>query len=105
MSDPDDRPVITPADVMHVAGLACLTIADDELERFTHQLADILIHAQDMAALDTSGVEPMSHPYPLRNVLREDVVTALVDRDEVLAAAPAVESHMFKVPPVLGEAP
>ena len=39
------------------------------------------------------------------NVLRDDVVTPSVDRDEVLAQAPDVEDEQFKVPPVLGEAP
>ena len=47
----------------------------------------------------------MTHPVPLTNVLREDVEVPCLDRDEVLAAAPAAESGRFKVPPILGEAP
>jgi len=97
--------VISRDDVAHVARLARLTLTEADLERFTAQLADILGHATDMAALDLSGIEPTSHPYPLRNVLRADVAAPSLDRDEVLAAAPAVEAGMFKVPPVLGEAP
>jgi aspartyl-tRNA(Asn)/glutamyl-tRNA(Gln) amidotransferase subunit C len=47
----------------------------------------------------------MSHPFPLVNVLRPDVVAPCVDRDEVLAVAPDVEDRRFRVPPILGEEP
>ena len=77
----------------------------DELDHYTDQLAAILDHAADIEALDLDGVEPMTHPVPLTNVLREDVEVPCLDRDEVLAAAPAAESGRFKVPPILGEAP
>jgi aspartyl-tRNA(Asn)/glutamyl-tRNA(Gln) amidotransferase subunit C len=93
---------ITRDDVAHVARLARLTLTEEELERTTHQLADILDHVQAMDALDLTGIEPTTHPYPLRNVLRADVVGPLSDHDEVLAAAPATEAGMFRVPPVIG---
>jgi aspartyl-tRNA(Asn)/glutamyl-tRNA(Gln) amidotransferase subunit C len=96
---------ITSDDVAHVADLARLTLSDEELDRFTDQLAAVLDHARDVEALDTAGVPPTAHPLPLRNVLRDDEVRPSLDRDEVLAAAPAVEDHRFAVPPVLGEAP
>jgi aspartyl-tRNA(Asn)/glutamyl-tRNA(Gln) amidotransferase subunit C len=96
---------ITREDVAHVADLARLTLSEQELDRFTDQLAAVLDHARDVEALDTAGVPPTAHPLPLRNVLRDDEVRPSLDRDEVLAAAPAVEDRRFKVPPVLGEAP
>lgn len=96
---------ITPDDVAKVAHLARLRLSDEELERFTHQLADILAHAADIEALDLGDVEPMAHPIPLVNVFRPDVPGEPLDRDEVLAAAPAAEDGQFRVPPVLGEAP
>jgi aspartyl-tRNA(Asn)/glutamyl-tRNA(Gln) amidotransferase subunit C len=46
----------------------------------------------------------MTQPYPLTNVLREDIVGDCLDRDEVLAQAPAAEDGRFRVPPILGEA-
>jgi aspartyl-tRNA(Asn)/glutamyl-tRNA(Gln) amidotransferase subunit C len=92
-------------EVAHVARLARLTLSDAELDVFTEQLAAVLDHATDVEALDVDDVPPTSHPYPLRNVLRDDVVGPSVDRDEVLAAAPAVEDHRFRVPPILGEEP
>ena len=88
-----------------MARLARLDLTDDELEHYTDQLAAILDHAADIEALDLDGVEPMTHPVPLTNVLREDIVRPCLDRDEVLAAAPSAESGRFKVPPILGEAP
>ncbi|MBW3611204.1 MAG: Asp-tRNA(Asn)/Glu-tRNA(Gln) amidotransferase subunit GatC [Actinobacteria bacterium] len=94
---------ITRDDVAHVAGLARLELTDEELERFTVQLAAVLDHAADVEALDTAGVAPTAHPLPLVNVLRDDVVRPGLDRDVVLAAAPSVEDDRFRVPPVLGE--
>ena len=88
-----------------MARLARLDLTADELDHYTDQLAAILDHAADIEALDLDGVEPMTHPVPLTNVLRDDVEVPCLDRDEVLAAAPAAESGRFKVPPILGEAP
>jgi aspartyl-tRNA(Asn)/glutamyl-tRNA(Gln) amidotransferase subunit C len=96
---------ITREDVAHVADLARLTLSEQELDRFTDQLAAVLDHARDVEALDTAGVPPTAHPLPLRNVLRDDEVRPSLDRDEVLAQAPAAEDGRFAVPPVLGEAP
>ncbi len=96
---------ISHEQVAHVARLARLDLTADELDHYTDQLAAILDHAADIEALDLEGVEPMTHPVPLINVLREDIIRSCLDRDEVLAAAPAAESGRFKVPPILGEAP
>jgi aspartyl-tRNA(Asn)/glutamyl-tRNA(Gln) amidotransferase subunit C len=96
---------ITRDDVAHVARLARLTLSDAELDTFTGQLAAVLDHARDVEALDVADVPPMSHPYPLQNVLRDDVAGPTLDRDEVLAQAPAVEDGRFRVPPILGEEP
>jgi aspartyl-tRNA(Asn)/glutamyl-tRNA(Gln) amidotransferase subunit C len=96
---------ISTDDVAHVARLARLKLTDEELERFTEQLGAVLDHARDVEALDTAGVPPTAHPLPLRNVLREDVVTPCLDRDEVLAQAPVAEANRFRVPRILGDAP
>jgi aspartyl-tRNA(Asn)/glutamyl-tRNA(Gln) amidotransferase subunit C len=92
---------ITRADVEHVARLARLELTDAELDASTDQLEAILEHAEDVAALDLADVPPTSHPLPLVNVLRPDVVGPTVDREEVLAAAPATESDRFRVPRIL----
>ena len=96
---------ITTDDVAKVARLARLRLTDDELDRFTHQLSDILDHAADIEALELDDVEPMARPVPLSNVLRSDEPNDPLDRDAVLAAAPSTEDSQFRVSPVLGEAP
>jgi aspartyl-tRNA(Asn)/glutamyl-tRNA(Gln) amidotransferase subunit C len=88
-----------------VARLARLDVTDDEVALFTEQLAAVLDHAAGVAALDTSGVPPTAHPLPLVNVLREDETRPSLDRDEVLAQAPAAEDGRFRVPRILGEEP
>jgi aspartyl-tRNA(Asn)/glutamyl-tRNA(Gln) amidotransferase subunit C len=96
---------ISKHDVAHVARLARLSLSDEELERFTTQLAGVLEHAADIEALDIDGVPATAHPFPLSNVFREDVPRPCLDRDEVLAQAPEVESNRFRIPRILGEAP
>ena len=96
---------ISRDDVAHVARLARLDIDEDELERFTGQLGAVLEHAADIAALDLADIPPTAHPLPLVNVLREDEPRPSLDRDEVLAEAPATEDGRFRVPRILGEAP
>lgn len=92
-------------EVAHVARLARLQLTDDQLDVFTPQLAAILGHAADVEALQLDDVPPTAHPYPLANVMRPDVARTSDIRDAVLAQAPAAEDGMFRVPPVLGEAP
>ena len=92
-------------DVVHVARLARLDLNDEEVELFTAQLRTVLDHAEDVAALDLSHLEPSSHPIAFENVLRPDVVRPSLDREEVLAAAPDVEDHRFRVPRIVGDAP
>lgn len=93
---------ITPQAVAKVARLARLDVTPDELVRMTAQLDGMLEHFADMDALDLSAVVPMTQAFPLVNVLRPDVVQACLDRDEVLAAAPAAEDGRFRVPPIIG---
>lgn len=93
---------ISAADVAKVARLARLDVTAEELERMTVQLDGMLEHFADIDALDLATVEPMTQPYPLVNVLRPDVVRPCLDRDEVLASAPAAEDGRFRVPPIIG---
>jgi aspartyl-tRNA(Asn)/glutamyl-tRNA(Gln) amidotransferase subunit C len=92
-------------DVAHVAKLARLTLSDAELDRFTEQLGQVLEHANDLSSLDLENVVATSHPFGLVNVVREDVVRASLERDEVLAMAPDAQDGRFAVPRIMGEAP
>lgn len=96
---------LTRADVEHVARLARLALSEEEVERFTEQLAVILEHFASVSALDTAEVPPTAHPIPLANVLRPDEPRPGLERDEVLSMAPAAEDRRFRVPRIMGEAP
>jgi aspartyl-tRNA(Asn)/glutamyl-tRNA(Gln) amidotransferase subunit C len=93
---------ITPAVVVKVAKLARLDLTPDEIERMTMQLDGMLEHFADIDALHLVDVPPMTQPYPLHNVFREDIVLPGLDHDEVLAAAPEAEDGRFRVPPIVG---
>jgi aspartyl-tRNA(Asn)/glutamyl-tRNA(Gln) amidotransferase subunit C len=93
---------ITAADVVKVAKLARLDVSPDDIERLTSQLAGMLEHFADMDALDLADVAPMTQPFPLQNVFRDDVVVEGLVRDEVLAQAPDTEDGRFRVPPIVG---
>jgi aspartyl-tRNA(Asn)/glutamyl-tRNA(Gln) amidotransferase subunit C len=91
-------------DIAKVAALARIALEPEELESYGAQLVDILEHAERVQALPTDGITPTSHPLPLVNAFRPDVVTGSLDRDEVLAQAPETENGYFRVPRILDEA-
>jgi len=89
--------------VAHIASLARIDLEPEELVHFTEHLEKILDHVSQLEGLDLESVEPMSHPYPLSNVLRDDVVGPTIEPQEVLTQAPDVSDGQFRVPPILGE--
>jgi len=93
---------ITADDVAKVARLARLDLTDEQIAVATEQLAGMLDHFADIDALDLADVAPMTQPYPLVNVLRDDVEAPTLDRDEVLAVAPSAAEGRFRVPPIIG---
>ena len=92
-------------DVAKVAQLARLSLSDDERDKFTEQLGQVLEHANDMGTLNLENVVATAHPFGLINVVRDDVVRPSLDRSEVLAMAPDARDGRFAVPRIMGEAP
>lgn len=88
-------------DIAYVARLARIGLNEDELARYGDQLGVILEHAARVQQLPTEGVEPTAHPLPMTNAFRPDVVKPSLDRDVVLAQAPATEDGFIRVPPAL----
>ena len=88
-------------DIAHVARLARLALAPEELERYRLELATILAHAALVQAVDTTDLQPTAHPLGLTNAFRPDVVRPPLDRAEVLAQAPDARDGYFEVPPAL----
>jgi aspartyl-tRNA(Asn)/glutamyl-tRNA(Gln) amidotransferase subunit C len=94
---------ITRDDVAHLARLARLSLSEDELDHYAGQLDVILTSVAAVTEVATADIPPTSHALPIVNVMRADVVTPSLDRDELLAAAPATEENRFRVPRILDE--
>jgi aspartyl-tRNA(Asn)/glutamyl-tRNA(Gln) amidotransferase subunit C len=96
------KKAISAQEVQKVARLARLELNEEQVARFTGQLESILQYVAKIGELDMTGVEPMAHVLPLRNVLREDVVDPSLTVDQVLMNAPETDGPFFKVPKVIG---
>ena len=81
--------------------LARLELSEEEAERFTRQLGQVLEHAERIKSLDTSDVEPTSHAIPLKNVMRADEVRPGLSQEEALSGAPHSEGGYFVVPKII----
>lgn len=92
--------MITIKDVEHVAKLARLELTEDEKEKFTKQLGDVLKHVDAMNEVDTSKVEPMAHAIDFVNVMREDKVFYEQTKEELMKNAPYEEDGFFRVPKI-----
>ncbi len=94
---------VTKKDVEHIAKLAKLEFTEAELEKFTHQLNQILKYVEQLNKLDTSNVEPLTHVIQLSNVFRDDEVKQSIGTEDALKNAPATSDKFFKVPKVISE--
>lgn len=96
-------PAISPQEVAHLAMLARLDLSPEHLGRLATELEVIIASVATVSAVATADVEPTSHPLPLTNVFRADVVQPSLTVEQALMAAPAVESDRFRVPRILDE--
>lgn len=94
---------ITRDEVRHLADLARIDLDDSELDHLAPQLSVILESIASIAEVAAGDIPPTSHPIPLANVFREDVVGSCLSAEEALAAAPASEQQRFSVPRILGD--
>ena len=94
---------ISRAEVEKVSLLARLVLSDDELDRMTSQLGEILGYVDLLSELDTAQVEPMAHALDVANVFRDDVARPSLERESALANAPHRDEECYLVPAVLGE--
>jgi aspartyl-tRNA(Asn)/glutamyl-tRNA(Gln) amidotransferase subunit C len=91
---------VTPETVAKVAGLARLSLTEEEALLFSRQLEQILTWAESLSAVDVAGVEPLASP-PVSADLRDDVPRPGLDRERVLSAAPDATEGLFRVPRVI----
>lgn len=92
---------ISKEDVIKVSELARLEFKEDEVQKFTEQLGNILEYIEKLNELDTDNVEPTSHVLDISTPLREDKVDKMLTIDEVLQNAPESEDDFFVVPQVI----
>ena len=90
--------IISDETIEYVGILAKLELSEAEKEAAKKDMASMLDYIDRLNELDTTGVEPMSHVFPVHNVFREDVVANKDDRDNMLKNAPAVKDGSYKVP-------
>lgn len=96
-------PEISRDEVAHLADLARIDLSDAELDHLAPQLSVILESVASISEATQDGVQPTSHPIPMTNVFRDDVVTPGLTAEQALAAAPASEQQRFSVPRILDE--
>lgn len=89
--------------VREVAMLGRLTLSDEEVSQFSHQLSEILSYVEKLGELDTQAVEPLAHSLPIQNVFREDTPGEVLSRSEALANSPLCDDEFFLVPKILDD--
>lgn len=97
------RDLISREEVAHLARLARLSLTEAELDHYSTQLAVILEAVARVSRVAADDVPATSHPVPMHNVFRDDAVGECLERDSVLAGAPAAEEGRFRVPRILEE--
>ncbi len=90
--------IIDDETIEYVGILAKLELSGEERERAKKDMGRMLDYIDKLGELDTEGVEPMTHVFPVRNVFREDIVTNSDTREQLLSNAPEQKDGMFVVP-------
>ena len=90
--------VISDETIEYVGILAKLSLSEEEKEAAKTDMANMLDYIDMLNELDTDGVEPMSHVFPVNNVFREDVVTNENQREAMLSNAPEQKDGCYKLP-------
>ena len=90
--------IISDETIEYVGILAKLELSPEEKEQAKKDMGNMLDYIDMLNELDTEGVEPMSHVFPVHNVFREDVVTNGDDSENMLANAPEEKDGFYMVP-------
>lgn len=90
--------IISDETIEYVGILAKLELSENEKEQAKKDMGSMLDYIDKLNELDTEGVEPMSHVFPVNNIFREDVVVNGDEHTKTLANAPAEKNQSFKVP-------
>lgn len=88
-------------EVKKISYLARLSLTPEDLSLYQPQLSNILQFIEQMNEIDTTQIEPLSHPFDIEQRLRNDIVTETNEREKFQKLAPAVESGLYLVPQVI----
>ncbi|MDQ0892593.1 Asp-tRNA(Asn)/Glu-tRNA(Gln) amidotransferase subunit GatC [Agromyces ramosus] len=94
---------ISAEQVAHLANLARIALTEEEIEHLTKELGQIMQAVEQVNQVATPDVPPTSHPIPMQNVFRDDVVGNTLTAEEALAGAPESDGSRFVVSAILGE--
>src|SRR5699024_10737922 len=97
----NDMANVTKDQVLKTADLARIAISEDEAEKYSAQINEVLSYSSKILELNTDDVEPTTHGIVSGNVLREDEPKRLITREDALKNAPDTEDGQFKVPAIL----
>lgn len=92
---------VTAEDVRKIAQLSKLEFKEDEIEKFAHQMNEILDYMQQLNEINTDDVEPLFHVIEPGNVLRDDTVAESSPREEILNNAPLKNNEFIIVPRII----
>jgi aspartyl-tRNA(Asn)/glutamyl-tRNA(Gln) amidotransferase subunit C len=92
---------LTREEVLEIAMLSRLHLEPDEVERLRAELSAILEHMERLRALDTDGVEPMTHAVPMQLRLRPDQVESSLPAELAVGEAPDADGDLFRVPGII----
>lgn len=90
--------IISDDTIEYVGILSKLELSEEEKEQAKKDMGSMLDYIDKLNELDTTGIEPMSHVFPVQNVFREDVVTNGDESEKTLKNAPGEKDNMFMVP-------
>lgn len=90
--------IISDETIEYVGILSKLELSEEEKEQAKKDVGSMLDYIDKLNELDTTGIEPMSHVFPVQNVFREDVVTNGDESEKTLKNAPGEKDNMFMVP-------
>lgn len=94
---------ISADSVRHLAHLARIDLTDDEVGHLTSELRVIVDNIAKLSEVATEDVPATSHPIPLSNVMRPDVVADVLTQEQALSGAPEASDGRFRVSAILGE--
>ena len=92
---------VSKEEVKHIAVLSKLQLTDQELEKYTSDLSNIVDFANELSNVDVDGTKPTAHILDIKNVFRKDEEQPSYDREEILKNAPSKDAGCVSVPKVV----